>query len=236
MTACVLLAFIGSSVWVVMDRCMISAADTTQRMRAFVIAQDNMEKLLIAESVEEMIEYGVSEKFPDIRWQTAVESFYEPLGSRMWVRAVCSAEYTDAAGETKTVELTHWLTDLTNEQLQQMTERTQLQRQQLARHIIETAGLAAQYAGVDVSTIRQWVRNGMPTTADGSYLKPWLDTYLRTDGKPTVQDKQDAITEYPELAAAQGKITGVSPDSDSQGSGVTLDPGLKDKMKQLLGQ
>jgi hypothetical protein len=236
MTACVLLAFIGSSVWVVMERCMISAADSTQRMRAFEIARDNMEKLLIAESVEEMTEYGVSEKFPDIRWQTTVESFYEPLGSRMWVRAVCSAEYTDSSGETKTVELTYWLTDLTKEQLQQMMERTRLQRQQLARHIIETEELAAQYAGVGVETIRQWVRDGMPTTADGAYLKPWLDTYLRTDGKPTAQDKQDTITEHPELAAAQSKTAGELPGSGSVAVPDDLNPELKEKVKQLLGQ
>jgi hypothetical protein len=226
MAAAVLLAFIGASVWVVMERCMTSAADTTQRMRAFEIARENMEKLLVSDSVNEMTEFGVSETFPDIRWQTTVESFYEPIASRMWVRAVCSAEYTDTAGETNTVELTHWLTNLTTDQMQQMTARMQQQGQQLAKYIIETEDLAAQYAGVNVETIRQWVRNGMPTTAEGAYLKPWLDTYLQTDGKPTAQDKQDTITQYPELATtaaqnktAQGQKTAsksdVSPDGDS---------------------
>lgn len=226
MAATVLLAFIGASVWVVMERCMTSAADTTQRMRAFEIARENMEKLLVSDSVNEMAEFGVSETFPDIRWQTTVESFYEPIASRMWVRAVCSAEYTDAAGETKTVELTHWLTNLTTEQMKQMTAKMQQQEQQLAKYIIETEDMAAQYVGVNVETIRQWVLNGMPTTAEGAYLKPWLDTYLQADGKPTVQDKQDTIAQYPELAmtvaqskTAQGQKTAsksdVSPDGDS---------------------
>jgi type II secretory pathway component PulJ len=92
MAAVALLAFIGASAWVVMDRCMMSAADSTQRMHAFEIARENMEKLLGSASVTEMTEYGVSEKFPDISWQTAVETFYEPIISSIWVQAVCSAE------------------------------------------------------------------------------------------------------------------------------------------------
>jgi len=232
MAATVLLAFIGTSVWLVMERCMISAANSAQRMRAFEIARENMEKLLCSDSVQEMSEYGVSEKFPDIRWQTTVESFYEPLGSRMWVRAVCLAEYTDSAGETQTVELTHWLTDLTREQLQQMMERMELQKQQLAQYLIETEDLAAQYAGVDVETIRRWVQNGMPVTADRAYLKPWLDTYLRTDGKPTEQDKQITLSEHPELAAVGPTKTApgqqATPDPDSDSSDKSDSPGTEE--------
>jgi predicted transcriptional regulator len=201
MAAVALLAFIGASVWVVMERCMLSAADSTQRMRAFEIARENMEKLLSSASVTEMSEYGVSEEFPDIRWQTTVETFYEPITSRVWVQAVCSAEYSDSAGETRTVELTHWLTDLTKEQLQELTRRMELKKQMLAEQTIETEDLAAEYAGVRVETIRQWVRNGMPVTENGEYLKPWLDLYLETAGSPTEEEKQSIISQYPELPA-----------------------------------
>ena len=72
MAAIALLAFICVSVWVVLERCTAAAVDSTQRMRAFEIARDNMEKLLGADSVQESTEYGTSEKYPDIRWQTAV--------------------------------------------------------------------------------------------------------------------------------------------------------------------
>ena len=244
MTAVALLSFISVSVWVVMERCMNSAADTTQRMRAFEIARENMEKLISRDSVEETTEYGQSEQFPDIRWQTTVESFYEPINSRMWVRAVCTAEYTDTAGETQTVELTHWLTDLSSAQLQQITQRNELLRQLLAKYIIETEELAAQYAGVNVQTIQQWVKNGMPTL-DGSYLKPWLDTYLLHDGNPSAQDKQDTLTKYPEMQAAGQKKaapseSGVSPGAGSSGSGTKLpddlDPELKKQMETLLNE
>lgn len=198
MTAATLLVFIGSSVWIVLDRCMVSAADATQRVRAFEIARENMEKLIGTDTVQETTEYGASEKFPDIRWQSTIESFYDAQSTGMWVRAVSRAEYTDTAGETKAVEFTHWLTALSPEQAQQLMERREKQQQELAKHIIETEELAAQYAGVNVETIREWAKNGMPAP-DGAYIKPWLDLYLATDGRPTPAEKQEVIAQYPEL-------------------------------------
>jgi len=249
MASVALLAFIGASVWVVLERCMASAADSTQRMRAFEIARENMEKLLGSDSVQEMTEYGISENFPDIRWQTDVESFYEPItSSHMWVRAVCSAEYTDSAGETKNVELTHWLTNLTAAQSQQLMVKSAAQKQLLVKHIIATEKLAAEYAGVDAKTIQQWVKNGMPMTESDEYLKPWLDLYLQTDGNPTEQDRQDELAKYPELSitkpkkATQGEPatpeSQVQPGSDESGSETKtpeeLDPELKKTMDELM--
>jgi len=248
MASVALLAFIGASVWLVLERCTASAADSTQRMRAFEIARENMEKLLGSDSVQEMTEYGISEKFQDIRWQTSVESFYEPLTSRIWARAVCSAEYTDSVGETKNVELTHWLTSLTDEQLKQLTARSAAQKKLLVRHIIATEELAAEYAGVDAKIIQQWVKNGMPMTDAGEYLKPWLDKYLQTNGNPTEQDKQDTLAEYPELSitrpkkATQSGLTTpgsqVQPGSGSSNPETTtpeeLDPESKKAMDELM--
>jgi type II secretory pathway pseudopilin PulG len=230
MAAITLLAFIGISVWVILERCTASAADATQRMRAFEIARENMENLLGLDSVQETTEYGTSEIFPDIRWQTTVESFYEPATSQMWVRAVCSAEYTDTTGEPKNVELTNWLTRLSNTQISQLTEKSEVQKQQIAKHIITSEELAAEFAGVTIETIQQWVKNGMPLTDAGEYLKPWLDLYLRTDGKPTEENKQSTLSEYPELSitrpkkATSDKTT--TPDSQkSGGAGLQAQPG-----------
>jgi type II secretory pathway component PulJ len=209
MTAAALLTFIGASVWIVLDRCMVSAADAIQRVRAFEVARENMEKLIGTDTVQETTEYGVSEKFPDIRWQNTIESFYDAQSNGMWVRAVSRAEYTDTAGETKAVEFTHWLTTLSPEQSQQLMERKEQQQQELAKHIIETEELAAQYAGVNVETIREWVKNGMPNP-DGAYLKPWLDLYLATDGKPNSAEKQQVLSRYPELGMA-GQSGGPAP-------------------------
>jgi Tfp pilus assembly protein PilV len=224
MTAVMLLAFIGVSVWIVLERCMLSAADTTQRMRAFEIARENMEKTLGTASVQESIDYGVSEQFPDIRWQVTIESFFESQSSKMWVRAVSSAEYSDPMGQTKSVELTHWLTDLTEEQSQQLMKSKELQEQKLSQYMIEGEDLAAEYAGVDVKTIREWVKNHMPTF-NGSYLKPWLDFYLKYNGNPTPQQIQDFKDSHPELATSapqqsqpsetgQNKSTGTSDETD----------------------
>lgn len=210
--AVALLAFIGVSAWVVMDRSMISAADTTQRMHAFEIARENLETILGSASVTEKTEYGISEKYPNITWRTTVETFYEPASSlsRMWVRAVCSAEYTDSAGENQSVELSHWLTALTKAQKQELMRRKELREQAIAEHIIETEQLAAEYAGVSVETIRQWALDGMPVTENGQFLKPWLDLYLETDGNPTEEQRQYILYKYPELSA-------VAPPTDTSG-------------------
>jgi hypothetical protein len=191
-TALIILALITSSVLVVINRCMASAADSALRMQAFEVARDNMETLLSKDSVEEMVEYGSSVKYPEIRWQTTVEVFYEPAAMeqmQIWVRGICSAEYTDSAGEVQTIELTHWLTGLTKEQLLEIIKEKQREKERLAEELIETIEDAAHYAGVDVTTIQQWVENGMPQTEDGFYIKDWLDLYAMTDGKPTIEDR-----------------------------------------------
>ena len=223
MAAVMILAFVSTSVWVVLERCMTSTADSAQRMRAFEITRENMEELLVSDSVEEAAEYGISDRYSDIQWQTTVETFSEPLTSRMWAQAICSAEYTDVAGEVQTVELTHWLTKLSKQQMEQLKNRDE----ELAEHIIETEQDAAEYEGVDVETIRQWVASGMPTTSDGAYLKPWLDLWADTGGAPSPQDKQDVLSQYPELATAGGSGGGrVSPQPQSGPQPPGQDTGL----------
>ncbi len=133
--------------------------------------------------------------------------------------------------------------------------RSAVQKQLLVKHIIATEELAAEYAGVDAKTIRQWVKNGMPMTESDEYLKPWLDLYLQTNGNPTEQDRQDTLAEYPELSitrpkkATQGGLTTpgsqpatpesqVQPGSDSSNPETTtpeeLDPELKKAMDELM--
>ncbi len=136
-TALIILAITTSSVLVVINRCVSSTADSAIRRQAFEVARDNMETVLTSTSVSEMVEVGTSDKYPQIQWQTTIEPFYEPVTKRMWVQAVCSAEYTDTAGELQTVELTHWLTDLTKEQLLEIIEQRYLEKQRLAEEEAE---------------------------------------------------------------------------------------------------
>jgi hypothetical protein len=145
----------------------------------------------------------------------------------MWVRAVCTAEYTDTEGTPKKVELTNWLTNLSDDQVSQLTARSALQKKAIAKHIIETEELAAEYAGVNAETLRKWVKNGMPMTDTGEYLKPWLDLYLQTSGNPTGQDRQDTLAKYPELSIARPATTtqGQSTTTGTQTSGAQAQPG-----------
>jgi UDP-galactopyranose mutase len=136
-TALIILAMVTSSVLVVIDRCISSTADSAMRRQAFEVARDNMEAVLTSSLVSEMVEVGTSDKYPEIQWQTSIEPFYEPVTKKMWVQATCSAEYTDTAGELQTVELTHWLTDLTKEQLLEIIEQRQIEKQRLAKEEAE---------------------------------------------------------------------------------------------------
>ena len=122
LTSLAILALVSSSVLVVIDRCMSSAADSVLHMQAFWVARENMETILSSSSVSEMTEYGSSDKYPEIQWQNVVETFYEPMGTRTWLQAICSAEYTDTAGDIQKIELIHWLTDLSKKQVLQLTK------------------------------------------------------------------------------------------------------------------
>ena len=224
LTALAILALISSSVLVVINRGVASAADSALRIQAFEVARENMEKLLASTSLEEGVEYGESNKYPDISWTTVVETFYEPISSRMWVRGICSAEYRDTEGQEQTVELTHWLTGLTKEQLLEVTTRED-EEGQLTDQLIGTIEGAAEYAGVDVQIIERWLDNGMLTTKDGSFVRMNLDIYISSGGDPSPEDKKLQVqseAELIKLRGRQGEPGG--PEGDKQGWQDEIDP------------
>ncbi len=120
LAALIILTMIGSGALVIINRSMESTANLMLRKQAFEVARENMEMLLSLDSVSEKTESGYSEKYPDIEWTSTIEAFYEPVKSKAWLQAVCTAKYIDTEGETQTVELTHWLTHLTDQQLEQI--------------------------------------------------------------------------------------------------------------------
>ena len=126
--ALTILAIITSSVMAVMSQCIESTIDHRNRAQAFRIARDNMENLLTLPSVEESVDFGEYELNPDIQWETIIEIVDHPLDSKMWVQAVCSASYTDNTGERQSIELTHWLTDLTAAQQRQILDQKKRQK------------------------------------------------------------------------------------------------------------
>jgi prepilin-type N-terminal cleavage/methylation domain-containing protein len=223
LTALSILALISSSVLVVINRCAASGADTALRMQAFEVARENMEKLLALPSVQEMVEYGDSDIYPEITWETVVETFYEPITSRLWLRGVCSTQYIDSEGQEQTVELTHWLTDLTKNQLLDIMSRED-EEGQLADQLIETIEEAAEYAGVDVETIEGWLENGLLKTDNGSFVRMNLDIYQINKGQPSDEDKKKQIqseAELIKLMKEQGRLGGQD-DIDPK-TGLTYD-------------
>ena len=106
-----------------MNRCIDSVIDGRLKTEAFELARENMEKLLASSSVKEQVEFGISDTNPDMKWETVIENFYEPVTKRMWIRAICSASYADSKDEEQKVELQHWLTSLSKKQMLQILEQ-----------------------------------------------------------------------------------------------------------------
>jgi hypothetical protein len=190
--ALMILAMICAGILVAVNNSLTAAADSILKMQAFEVARENLESMLGSASVKESIENGTSEKYPSIQWQNTVEIFYEPITKRLWVRAVCSAEYPDPKGQTAKIELTDWLTDLSKQQIIELLKEKEKEKQFLDQtgRLIETIEEAAIYAGVDEKTIEKWVENGMPVNKDGGFIKDGLDLYKDTDGNPTIEQKK----------------------------------------------
>ena len=199
LTALGILALVSSSVLLVMNRCVSSAADSALRMEAFRLARENLEKVLVSDSVEETVEYGMSDEYSDLSWQTVIEGFPEPATGQMWVRAVCSAEYIDSKGQMQTVELVHWVTQLTDQQAGQLMQDEDLDQLE-AEQLVQTVEEAAEYAGVSAETIEQWVEKGLLKTDNGAFLRYNLDLFVEGNGDLTPQEKADQVESIQELA------------------------------------
>ncbi len=217
-TALAILAFASSSVLFVINRCMTTAANSNFQMEAFRLTRENLEKLLTSDTLSEQVEYGTSDRYPDISWQTVVEAFSEPVTGQMWLRAVCSAEYTDPAGKTQTVELVHWITTLTDQQAEQLLGEEDLETL-AAEQLLDTTEDAAAYAGVEPETIEGWMENGLLTNEDGAFIKHNLDIYVRSQGNPTEEEKELQVDSIEALALARQQALGQTGDESDLGMG-----------------
>lgn len=233
LTSLAILALASSSVLIVIDRCVASAANSALRMEAFSLARENLEQVLVRDSVEESIEYGTSDTYTDISWQTVIEAFPEPVSGEMWVRAVCSAEYTDSAGETQKVELVHWIAELTDQQTGQLLDDESLAKLEVEQ-FLATEEDAAAYAHINVETLQQWVENGLVMTEDGGFIKYNLDFFVESQGDPSVRDKARQVESVRELAMAlrtmQKELEEGVGGSGGEDSATGLSPGELEKM------
>jgi prepilin-type N-terminal cleavage/methylation domain-containing protein len=220
LTGLAILALVSSSVLVVIDRCVASAANSSLRMEAFSLVRENLEQVLVRDSVDESIEYGTSDKYPDISWQTVVEAFPEPIGGQMWVRAVCSAEYEDSQGQAQKIELTHWIAKLTEQQAGELMNDEELAALETEQSL-ETAEEAAKYARVDVETIEEWIEAGLKTTEDDGFIKYNLDLFVQSKGNPAAEEKAEQVESVKELAM---KLRTMQDDQGEGAEGSGKDP------------
>ncbi len=100
--------------------------------------------------------------------------------------------------ETQSIELTHWLTDLTKQQLLQIIEEKQKQLGESADETFETVEEAAAYAGVDVETIEQWIENGMLLSEEERFSKKMLDLFREYQGEPSIEDIEKVVAKEKE--------------------------------------
>jgi len=216
LTALAILGLICSSTLLVINRCINSVADSALRMEAFRIARENLEQVLVRDSVEESVEYGTSDLYPDISWQTVIEAFPEPVNGQMWVRAVCTVEYTDSKDESQKIELTHWIAALTDQQAGAILNDEEMARLE-AEQILATVEDAAKYARVNAQTLQQWIENGLLTTEDGGFLKYNVDLFVQSEGRPSDEDKAKQVESIEELALTLRTLQN-EPDEDADPS------------------
>ena len=199
LAALAILGLAASSVLVVIDRCVSSASNSALRMEAFALVREHLEEILVRDSVAETVEYGTSERYPDVSWQTVIEGFPEPVSGQMWVRAVCSADYKDSTGETQKIELIHWIAQLSDQQAGQLVGQQDLEKLGVEQ-VIKTDQEAATYAKVDMDTITQWLETGLVKTDDDMFLRYNLDVFIQTQGNPTPEQKAQQVKSVRELA------------------------------------
>ncbi len=199
LAALLILALASSSVLLVIDRCLSSASDSSLRMAAFELVRENLEQICALDTVEEKVDFGTSEQYPAISWQSVVEGFPEPTTGQMWVRAVCSADYIDSKGEKQKVELVRWLCQLTDQQAGLLLNQQDLEKL-TAEQTLATNEEAAEYAKIDADTLRQWVQDGLLRTPEGTYLRHNLDIFMQNKGNPTPEQKAEQVESIQDLA------------------------------------
>ncbi len=214
-TSLAILAVISSSVMLAMNRLMDASHGVTMKMQAFTVARENLEQVLVLPSVGEMTEYGTSEEYPMISWETTVDTFAAPLMSKTWSRVICRAEYEDIEGQMQAVELTHWLSDLTDAQLKSLDDSGDALD---PNELVFTKEEAAAYAGVPNDIIDVWLNKGMVQADDGSFIKKNLDLFKQSNGDPSPGELDEQVRSSGMAAPDAGEPDAAldqSPDPDN---------------------
>jgi hypothetical protein len=146
-----------------------------------------------------------------------------------WVRAVCKAKYEDDEGEEQEVELIHWLTALTDSQLNALGGVDGGQT-----GVLETVQEAADYAGVDPATIDVWLESGLVITPEGHFIPANLDLFVEAGGEPSpeelAQQRFDVSMDFEEDPAADWQEEGaLDPEMDTGGDAGMQGPRRRER-------
>lgn len=167
--AIVVVGLIVSSGMAILDRLIGAMADMRLRSEAFEIAREKMETLLAQAKVQDMTDYGTSELRPDIQWQTTLEPFYEPITNQMWIRAVCSAGYNDSKGSYQSIDLEHWITNLSPQLVKQILDQQKVEQEYL--DLLGGTASGQEEALVQETTAAFLTQAGLDVDAYLSFLK-----------------------------------------------------------------
>lgn len=184
-----ILSIITSSAMVIMSRNRQSAYDLTMRLRALEVARENMEQMLVLNTIEEQTDFGISEKYPAIEWESTIETFYAPLEGQTWARALSIARYKNMQDEDQEIELEHWLCRVTEADMEALG---QLEGSETG--LLESIQEAADFAGVDPDQVRAWLENGMVQTEEGYFIEANLALFMRTEGFPSQEELDGQAT------------------------------------------
>lgn len=167
--AIVVVGLIVSSGMAIIDRLVGAMADMRLRSEAFEIAREKMEMLLAQSKVQDLTDYGYSETRPDIQWQTTIEPFYEPITNQMWIRAVSSAGFNDSKGKFQTVDLEHWITNLSPQLVKQILEQQKAEQEYL--DLLSGTASGQEEAMIQETTAAFLSQEGLDVDAYLNFLK-----------------------------------------------------------------
>ncbi len=202
----VILTMIASTVIVVMTRITNAVTNGQMKTAAFEIARENMENILSLTSVSDLLELGQSEIYPEINWTKRIESFYEPITNRMWMRAMCTAEYRDTEGKKQTVELQQWLSSLSKQQILQILDQKQKQKEY--EQDIEIVAWLAELGQGQVAMIAEQL--GLSSEYENSEsIAEWVDGLSDEQIERIKAEKQKQITQF------SGRVQDYTPQIDT---------------------
>lgn len=167
--AIILIAMMLTSAMIILDNLTGALSDLRLRRVAFELAREKMEALLAEKKLQDQLEYGVDEVWPEIQWQKTVEPFYEPVTNQMWIRAICKTTYTDSKGKNQSVELEHWITNLPPGLVKQILDYQKAQQEYLA--LLNDTASSAQEAFLQESTAAFLAQTGLDVDAYLAFLK-----------------------------------------------------------------